>query len=738
MPRLNQKCPTSVVMLLASLAGGNGAFAETATPGSNGEIEPPGSQLEEIVVSASKTGLTRLQDTPMAVTAFDADQLAKSGVNDIKDLVEFVPGLNIAQAQVNAQISIRGIGSSNIYAGSDPDVTMQIDGVYIARPAAQFADFVDIDRIEVLRGPQGTLYGRNAVGGTINIISRAPGDEFHAEEVLTGGNYGTVQEQGYVSGPLIRDKLQGSISVDYLRHDAYIQNIVPGGHDIDTGNRGGFRAQLRYQPTSDVVATTRFDLSLLGEYFPSYTTTLALVPGAPLQNSVVGDYRKVAINTPQYTDNKSGGVSEDIRWSINPHLDLTSITAGRFSNYNLTKDNDGTELNSSAGVQVDREKSGQQEFDLNAHYAAFEAVSGIFLFTEHDPAQFQTIAPTSLTVYLPTTNTKSGAIFTQGTYHLTSQLGLTAGLRYTDEEKTGYWDYHKYAQPAGTVLGSFTPASNEQHYHATTPKFGIEWKAMPAMLLYGSATEGYKSGGMNYVATSVAAETFAPEKIWSYELGAKTDWFERRLRLNVSAFKYDYSNLQVQALLQPGLATITNAATADVKGVEVELSAKPIPSLTLAADWSYLDARYSDFPRSSVPAPATAFLTGSPRYDAALGTYNAAGNYLNNAPPQSLALSAEYSHQLAGGASAFVRGESYWQEKVYFDPTNVSIYSQAAYWLFNASLGFASSDGLWRAELFGKNLLNKEYLIVISTVATAGGAPGSPRTFGIRVSRNWW
>ena len=345
MPGLKQKYPASVVVLLASIADGNGAFAQTATPAPGGATKPADSQLEEIVVSAAKTGPTRLQETPMAVTAFDADQLAKSGVSDIKDLVEFVPGLNIAQAQVNAQISIRGIGSSNIYAGSDPDVTMQIDGVYIARPAAQFADFVDIDRIEVLRGPQGTLYGRNAVGGTINIISRAPDDDFQAEEVLTAGNYGTVQEQGYVSGPLIADKLQGSFSVNYLRHDAYIQNIVPGGHDIDTGNEGGFRGQLRYEPSEEIVATTRFDLSLLGEYFPSYTTTLAPVLGAPLQNSVVGDYHKVAINTPQYTDNKSGGVSEDIRWAINPNMDLTSITAARFSNYNLTKDNDGTELN---------------------------------------------------------------------------------------------------------------------------------------------------------------------------------------------------------------------------------------------------------------------------------------------------------------------------------------------------------------------------------------------------------
>jgi iron complex outermembrane recepter protein len=728
---LNHRWSVSTAALLVGIATGNTAFAQTAVSANTGDA------LEEIVVSATKTGLTRLQDTPMAITAFDADQLAKSGVNNVKDLVEFAPGLNIAQAQVNAQISIRGIGSSNIYAGSDPDVTMQVDGVYIARPAAQFADFVDIDRIEVLRGPQGTLYGRNAVGGTINVISRTPGDEFQAEQALTLGNYATVQEQAYVSGPLIPEKLQGSLSINYLRHDAYIENVVPGGHDINTGNEGGLRGQLRYEPSDHVVATTRFDLSLLSEYFPSYTTTLAPVAGAPLQNSVVGDYRKVAINTPQYTNNRTGGVAEDIRWDIDSHLSLTSITAYRFSNYRLTKDNDGTELNSSVGVQVDHETSGQQEFDLNARYGAFEGVSGIFLFTEHDPAQFQTITPTGLAVYLPTINTRSGAIFAQGTYHVTSQLGLTAGLRYTDEKKTGYWNFHNYKEPGDTVTAAFIPNSNAQYYHATTPKFGIDWKAMPNMLLYVSATEGYKSGGMNYVATSVLAETFEPEKIWSYELGAKTDWLDRRLRLNLSAFKYNYTNLQVQALLQPGLTTITNAATADVKGVEFELTAKPIPSLTLAASGSWLDARYVSFPRASVPAPAKPFVIGSPLYNATLGTYDAADNYLNNAPRRSLALSAEYNHLLPSSAATFIRGESYWQDKVFFDPTNTGIYRQGPYSLYNASLGYVSANAQWRAEMFGKNLLNKQYLTVISAVATAGGAPGPPRTYGIRLTRNW-
>jgi iron complex outermembrane receptor protein len=730
MLELNHKWSVSTAVLVGIAAGYDG-FAQTAVSANTGN------ELEEIVVTATKSGLTRIQDTPMAITAFDAAQLAKSGVNNVKDLVEFVPGLNIAQAQVNAQISIRGIGSSNIYAGSDPDVTMQIDGVYIARPAAQFADFVDIDRIEVLRGPQGTLYGRNAVGGTINVISRAPGDEFQAEQALTLGNYATLQEQAYVSGPLIPGKLQGSLSINYLRHDAYVENVVPGGHDINTGNEGGFRGQLRYEPGNAVVATTRFDLSLLSEYFPSYTTTLAPVAGAPLQNSVVGDYRKVAINTPQYTNNRTGGVAEDIRWNIDSHLDLTSITAYRFSNYGLTKDNDGTELNTSVGTQADHETSGQQEFDLNARYGAFEGVSGIFLFTEHDPAQFRTITPTSLAVYLPTTDTRSGAIFAQGTYHVTAQLGLTAGVRYTDEKKTGYWNFHNYKEPAGTVISAFTPGSNAQYYHATTPKFGMDWKAMPNMLLYVSATEGYKSGGMNYVATSVLAETFEPEKIWSYELGAKTDWLDRRLRLNLSAFKYNYTNLQVQALLQPGLATITNAATADVKGIEFELTANPIPSLTVAALGSWLDARYVSFPRASVPAPAKPFVTGSPLYNATLGTYDAADNYLNNAPRRSVTLSAEYSHPLPSSAATFIRGESYWQDAVYFDPTNTSIYRQGPYSLCNASVGYVSANAQWRAEMFGKNLLNKQYLTVISAVATAGGAPGPPRTYGLRLTRNW-
>src|SRR5580704_16111996 len=201
--------PRSVPALLASGAGlvvmvmGLPAFAQSASQATQG-----GDAIEEIIVTAQKTGAQSIQQTPLAMSAFSADDLS----SNIKDLSAYSPNVNIGETNTNAMIYIRGIGTNNVFWSSDPDVTVQLDGIYLARPEVLFNDFLDVDRVEVLRGPQGTLYGRNAVGGTINIISKAPGDEFHAEEVLTGGNYGTVQEQGYVSGPLIRDKLQGSIS----------------------------------------------------------------------------------------------------------------------------------------------------------------------------------------------------------------------------------------------------------------------------------------------------------------------------------------------------------------------------------------------------------------------------------------------------------------------------------------------------------------------------------------------
>src|SRR6266849_3943976 len=199
---------------------------------------PPVQKLEEIVVTATKTGTTVVQKTPLAITVLSGDQLEASGVLNVRDLAQYVPNLSVPMITIVPVIYIRGIGSSNVNNGSDPDVTTQLDGVYIARPFAQLMDFIDVDRIEVLRGPQGTLYGRNAVGGTFNIISRKPSDRLEGDLALTGGSYALVQTQAYASGPIIPGLLQASISGNFIRHNGYTDNITPGAQDVGTADRG--------------------------------------------------------------------------------------------------------------------------------------------------------------------------------------------------------------------------------------------------------------------------------------------------------------------------------------------------------------------------------------------------------------------------------------------------------------------------------------------------------------------
>jgi iron complex outermembrane receptor protein len=254
---------------------------ELAVPASVQPAAPDSDALAEIVVTATKTGSEQLQKTPVAVSVVGGEFMARQGVSNIKDLAPYVPNLSFSQNTAAAIIYIRGIGSNNVSAGSDPDVTMQVDGVYIARPIGEYADFLDVDRVEVLRGPQGTLYGRNAVGGTINVISRQPSDTFTGEARVTGGNFSLLQGDAYVSGPL-SERAQASIAVSYKTHSPYFDNIVPGQPGVGEANRGGVHGQLRFELTDWITATTRADFSKTGERFESYSQVVGptAFPGA--------------------------------------------------------------------------------------------------------------------------------------------------------------------------------------------------------------------------------------------------------------------------------------------------------------------------------------------------------------------------------------------------------------------------------------------------------------------------
>jgi iron complex outermembrane receptor protein len=293
--------------------------------------------------------------------------------------------------------------------------------------------------------------------------------------------------------------------------------------------------------------------------------------------------------------------------------------------------------------------------------------------------------------------------------------------------------------PSDRSLQGFPLVSSvTNHYHAATPKFGIDWQINSDALIYVSATRGYKSGGENYAATTVAQESFAPEELWSYELGVKTEWFDHRLRANLTGFYYDYSNLQVQSVLGPGTVTISNAASATVKGVEAEFTAKPIPSLALTANLSVLDATYSSFPLAAVPVALVPFVENSPNFNAKTGTYDAGGNYLDNAPRFSASVIAQYTERMSSLGSIYEQAEYSWRDRTYYDPSNANIMSQGAYGLVNLSLGYVSLNNHWTGRLFVNNVTDKQYLtLTLASSVVPTGVVGVPRTFGITMAYKW-
>ncbi len=706
--------------------------------------------LDDIVITATKTGSTKAQSTPLAITVLSADRLEASGIANVKDAMQLIPNLSISQTGTNPLIYVRGIGSSNVNNGSDPEVSTQVDGVYIARPYAQLSDYLDVERIEVLRGPQGTLYGRNAVGGTFNIISRKPGDDPRGEIDLAGGNFGTFQAKGYVSGPIEKGVLQASLAGSFFTRDGYVDNLVPGKPDLGGATRGGLRGQLRYTPSDAVEIILRGDWAHNKERFDNYDHLLAPLATAPIASSLIGDYTSVAVNDPQITRNTLWGVSAEANIQLSSVLKFKSISAYRRSQFDLSFDSDGTEISSNIGRQSDRSHNVSQEFNLTLNLPRFDGIVGAYYFNETQNSSVLVQSPVSAVTpparalqatALPVSNARSYAGFAQVTYRPIPAIGLTAGIRYTSDQKLLDTFINRTslnpATPGAQMPGFPVTEHADQTFTAWTPKFGIDVKLAPGIMLYASATKGFKSGGTNYSSTNPATLNYRPESLWAYEGGIKSSWFDQRLRVNITAFKYDYKDLQVQGLLAPGIVAIGNAANARVKGLEIEAAAKPFAKLELSANYSLLDARYVNFTGSAVPPGLVSYVTGSPRFNAAARTYDASGNHMIQSPHSTFSASAQYGFEI-GGLPTYIRGEYYWQDRTYFDPTNIAIVSEPAYDLVNLGAGISTSDRKWNLQIIAKNVGNRHYLIGRSGVTSVpSGLAGMPRTVLFQISRKW-
>ncbi|WP_326523004.1 TonB-dependent receptor [Sphingomonas sp.] len=707
-----------------------GCALVTATPAFAADpmptVVPPAPQSEpqaeprdagDIVVTATRTGATRLQDTPLAVTAFNVETLERAGVKDVRDLTALTPNLQVTQNGAFSQIYIRGIGSNNVFAGSDPSSTIHLDGIYLARPASYLSNFLDVERIEVLRGPQGTLYGRNSVGGTVNVVSRKPGDTLTAKLQATYGNYDFTRLEGYFSTP-IADGVAASVSVIGSRRDGYLRNVGPQGGRIDSEGTIGFRSQLRLTPSPKLEVLLRGEWVDSDDTMSGYTKLLQTVPD-PVANSVLGDFRAVALNIQTFSKRRQWGTSAEIGYDLGGGLSLKSLTGFRGNRMQTATDTDATTLNTRRTDQFEKQHQFSQEVNLLGKVGDLSFILGGYYFDENiQPDTSVTTFATNLRVnYKPTVNTEAVAAFAQGTFALTDWLSLTAGIRYTRENKRFDQIATNFNTVTNTPMATFPRTySREGVYKAWTPKFGIELRPSNGLLLYASATKGFKSGGFN-LASANPAQGFAPETLWSYEGGAKLDLFERVLQLNVAYFHYDYKDLQVQSFLTPGVIDITNASDAKVDGLEVESVLRPTRWLQIGANLAYLDARYDNYPSALAPGNIP---------------FDASGKRLNLSPKWTKALWAQLDVP-TGDGRVFARGEYSHRTRQFFTALNTGLDQQAPYSLVNASIGYAFPGEHFELLVYGRNLADKDY--VTSTASFAAGIVGrvgEPRTYGLR------
>ncbi len=712
------------------------ALALSAAPASAQEAvadQPQAAQPDsggEIIVTAQRRE-ERLQDVPIAITALGSEQLAQRGAIDLANLVGAVPGLSISGftgANGSNVVSIRGVTGQVLAIGSGQATAIYIDGVYLSRPDAAFFALDDVERVEVLRGPQGALYGRNATAGAINIVTRTPGSELRGGGEVNYGNFDTILARGSLSGPL-GGGFSAGISGSYNRHDGYIRNTVTGNR-LNDREAYTLRGQLRFQSSDD-----RFSAVLAGDYVhddatPVFKNSVLLPSGVFAGMGNPKEFSSDALTeaqTRRRTINK--GVALTLNYEASDSLDLVSITAFRKIGVVALYDADGSQLPALVAGTDNRSRTFSQEIRGVFTGERVRATVGANIFTEDASFGLSVVPPTGTQDYaspFDTSDLTAWAIFSQMEFDLTDRLTLVGGLRYNNEKRDFTVDYRGAPTPGPLLTGR---VSDEK----LIPSVGVNFKVNPDFLLYGKVSQGYQAPGFNFApgATATAANTFDAETLWAYEVGAKTQFFDRRATLNVAGFWYDYKDIQIRSTVGVGLTRVDNAAAATLKGIEASLNLTLAEGLTLGAQATYLHARYGRFCQPiSGGDPQGADPLCSP------GLADRAGNRLNLAPTWSGGLSLGYVTELgnAGKLSASTTYD-FASSIFYTGAANEPMLKSGSWGSLGARLGFQFRNG---PEIFvyGKNLTDKRYLAFIGRVAptSAPEVMNDPRTYGIGIS----
>lgn len=693
--------------------------------------------LEEIVVTARKKAES-LQDIPLSVTAMTGDMLRDTLITNMEDAQNGMANVNFAVRLGSAVPTIRGVGFSILNNGTTANVAMHSNGVYIGRPMAVASSFFDVARLEVLRGPQGTLYGRNATGGAVNIITNAPTNELSGFIDTTLGNYNSVTVEGALSGPIIKDKLLARIALRTDRHDGWGTNRFTG-NDVDSQDLQSVRTTVRFTPTEDWTIDwyaekynqndTMYGMKYNGNTNQEFPLGGVLLGGDPFP---IGSRD---VNTERDIVNKRDIWSTDVTatWTGDRYT-FKSITGYRDTKVNVESDIDATNVRVFSGPNREEDaEQFSQEFQFSYEGDRVSWLAGAFYYNESN--DIATVAPDGYSLpngsapFYPreggesvlffvngaNVETTSYALFGEGTYRFTDAWSATLGVRYTYEEVEIEDEY----SPLRSSTRDCSVLDCDLDFDNTSPRLIVKYEPSEDWMFFASVSDGFKSGGF-----SVGARTppFDEETIRSFEVGAKATLFDDRLQMSLTAFDYDYDDLQVTKVLDAAALT-ENAATAGITGLEFEAKALITDRFQIDVALGLLDAEFDDFESQNPSFP------GTPPQDLS-------GNQLPQAPDMTLTVAGEYTWDVFDG-NLTLRGEAIFSDDYYLTSFNEKPDYQDSYELYNVFLNYTHPSGL-RLGAYVRNADDELVKAAGYTTIVALGTPSfvsylPPRTYGVRI-----
>ena len=724
--------PRSVWAAALCLGVSGPALVQTQLATANPDASSTVDQTADIIVTATRRP-ERLSKVPVAVSVVDGDRLRQSNLNSLRDVASIVPSLNFRTTASNKDqaLFIRGLGTVSTSPGVEPTVSTIIDGVVLARQGQASYDLYDVDRIEILRGPQGTLFGKNASGGAVNIVTRSPTDDLHAYgDVFYGTEGNEWRFKAGISGAIIPGKIRAEVNALYANYDGNAFNVYDGQR-VNGYNRKGVRAKVIFLPTENLTFALGVDYirskdttpqgvveqTFLRAYptgtltsFPGFATALLPVVAGP-------DNRQINSNYPTFADDKNGGVSLEANWVLGDYT-ITSISAYR--RWHNIQDQDQDRLPGVTTAYPQQHDVGYLDFNQESQELRvasprggfLEYQAGLYYMREDDRETYRRDTTTLSMAGVSKTFTgianygvvdNDYAAFGELTLNFSHRLRGVAGARVVKDDLS--YDFARTSTSATPVTGIQTAFVSNGSTHPTgyADRFGVQYDVAKTAMAYFTYSRGYKGPAYNVAFSMLPQDTGAlkPETNNSYEVGLKAHTPDGRFTANLAGFIEDFSNYQVNFFDTYNGSPVTrliNAGAVSTRGIEADVSARPFHDLVLTGSAAYIKARIDAF-NCPVGTAASCQVNGKP---------------LPYSPDWKANVRAVYTRPLSPALKLELASDYSWQSETQ-DSINQTIDTiQPAYGIWNAGVAFATVDG-FRFAMLAKNLLNQHYSTNLAT-----------------------